>query len=259
MQVVTEAGSSYSSSSKTVSHVLVIIAMEAEAGPLISSLGYLTRVESDVRFAPFKIYSGQHESDCKVTVVTNGKDKRFGVDNVGTVPAAIAAFSTIHQFSPDIVINAGTAGGFKAKGACIGDVFLTTSVSNHDRRIPIPGFDAYGRGSYTSLQSSNIAKACSCKQGNLTTSNSLDHSLQDDAIMLENDASVKDMEGAAIAWVCEQAQVPYLGIKCVTDIVDGDRVTQEEFLENLHKASLALLDSVPKVIDYVLRKAIEHI
>ena len=69
----------------------------------------------------------------------------------------------------------------------------------------------------------------------------------------------KYASGASIAWVCEQAQVPYLGIKCVTDIVDGDRVTQEEFLENLHKASLSLVDSVQKVIDYVLRKAIKDI
>lgn len=211
---------------KPILHVLVIIAMEAEAGPFISSLGQLSVVEPLVPFAPFKIHSGPHGASYKVTVVQNGKDKRFGVDNVGTVPAAVATFAAIHQFSPDLIINAGTAGGFLAKGAEIGDVFLTTSVFNHDRRIPIPGFDAYGRGSYTSLQSSNIAKALNFKQGHLTTSNSLDHSSEDDKIMLEVGASVKDMEGAAIAWVAEQAEVPYLGIKCVTDIVDGGRVTQ---------------------------------
>lgn len=242
-----------------ISHVLVIVAMEAEANPLIELLGHLTLVEPSVSFSPFRIYSGDHGSRYKVTLVTNGKDKRFGVDNVGTVPAAIAAFASIHQFSPDLVINAGTAGGFKAKGACIGDVFLTKCVCNHDRRIPIPGFDAYGRGSYSSLSSDNIAKAFDFKQGNLTTSNSLDHSPQDDALMLDNDASIKDMEGAAIAWVAEQAKVPYLGIKCITDIVDGDRVTQDEFMENLHKASLSLRDAVPKVIDYVLGKTIEDI
>jgi hypothetical protein len=38
-----------------------------------------------------------------------------------------------------------TCGGFQQKGAAIGDVFLTTGVANHDRRIPIPGFDRIGK------------------------------------------------------------------------------------------------------------------
>jgi len=41
------------------------------------------------------------------------------------------------------LINAGTCGGFRRKGAAIGDVFLTTAVANHDRRIAIPGFTSY--------------------------------------------------------------------------------------------------------------------
>jgi nucleoside phosphorylase len=35
------------------------------------------------------------------------------------------------------------------------------------------------------------------------------------------------MEAAAIAYVCELAAVPFFAIKVVTDIVDGDRTTQE--------------------------------
>jgi 5'-methylthioadenosine nucleosidase len=48
--------------------------------------------------------------------------------------------------------------------------------------------------------------------------------------MLENNASVKDMEAAAIAYVAELAGVPFFGVKVVTDIVDGDRPTQVFFL-----------------------------
>ena len=33
----------------------------------------------------------------------------------------------------------GTAGGFKRKGAAIGDAFISSQIANHDRRIPIPG------------------------------------------------------------------------------------------------------------------------
>ena len=44
-------------------------------------------------------------------------------------------------------------------------------------------------------------------------------------------ACVKDMEAAAIAWVAETAKVPFFALKVVTDIVDGDRPTQDEFFE----------------------------
>ena len=72
--------------------------------------------------------------------------------------------------------------------------------------------------------------------------------------MLQNDASVKDMEAAAIASICYSGNVPFFALKVVTDIVDGDRPTHEEFLENLTKASLSLRDKLPKVIEFVMGK-----
>ena len=47
--------------------------------------------------------------------MVNGKCGRFGVDNVGTTPAALSTYLAIMQMNPDLVINAGTAGGFKSK------------------------------------------------------------------------------------------------------------------------------------------------
>ena len=35
---------------------------------------------------------------------------------------------------PDLVINAGTAGGFQKHDTAIGDVFISSRVKNHDRR-----------------------------------------------------------------------------------------------------------------------------
>ena len=61
-----------------------------------------------------------------------------GVDNVGTVPASLTAYLAIQTLKPDIVISIGTAGGFKAKGGEIGDVYVATAFANHDRHIPIP-------------------------------------------------------------------------------------------------------------------------
>lgn len=142
---------------RVVNHVLIIIAMEAEAKPLLDHLS-LQPVESNVPFAVHKIYSGKYK-DYRVSLVTSGHDKKYGVDSVGTTPAAIATFSSVAQLNPDLIINAGTAGGYAAKTANIGDVFIGTDIRHHDRRIPIPGFDEYGRGNHFGLQVPHLVQA----------------------------------------------------------------------------------------------------
>jgi 5'-methylthioadenosine nucleosidase len=140
------------------------------------------------------------------------------------------------------------------KGAAIGDVFLTTAVANHDRRIPIPDFVPYGIGRIDSTSVENLASHLNAKLGVCTTGNSLDFHEVDGHHMLQNDASVKDMEAAAIAWSAEMFSTPHFGLKVVTDIVDGDRATEEEFMENLGTAAKSLQDALPKVIEFVCDK-----
>lgn len=89
------------------------------------------------------------------------------------------------------------------------------------------------------------------KTGICTTGNSLDHTPRDDEMMKENDASVKDMEAASIAYVSKMNGIPYLGVKVVTDIVDGGIPAQEEFLQNLASAAKSLQKALPLVLDYV--------
>lgn len=69
---------------KELSHVLIMIAMEAEAQPLLDHLK-LEQVPVKVSFARFLVYTGQYKGK-QLTVVTNGKCSRFNVDKVGTTP-----------------------------------------------------------------------------------------------------------------------------------------------------------------------------
>jgi 5'-methylthioadenosine nucleosidase len=62
------------------------------------------------------------------------------------------------------------------------------------------------------------------------------------------------MEAAAVAWSASFFNCPMFCIKSVTDIVDGDRPAQEEFLENLHKAAEALQVTVPTVLEFIAGK-----
>jgi 5'-methylthioadenosine nucleosidase len=248
-----------STSTMVITRVLIAVAMEAEAMPFVNHL----QLESVPDFfppqTPFKAFRGKHNS-CELTVVTNGKDTihNTNVDNVGTVPAAMATFLALQKMNTegvaDLLINAGTCGGFQRKGASIGDVFLTTAVANHDRRIAIPDFTPYGIGRIESTSVENLASHINAKLGVCTTGNSLDYHEVDSHHMLANDASVKDMEAAAIAWAAEMWNVKHFGVKVVTDVVDGDKPSHEEFLENLGKAAVSLQEALPKVIDFVCDK-----
>lgn len=243
--------------SRSIKNVVFSIAMEAEAKPFVEHLG----LEIDKSFfsskTPFEAYRGEHKG-CDITVVTGGKDTVYGtgMDNVGTVPAALATYLALEKLdgSADLLINAGTCGGFSAKGAAIGDVFLTTASANHDRRIPIPPFIPYGIGKVDSTPVTKLADVIGAKTGVCTTGNSLDKHDVDELHMKENDASVKDMEAAAIAWSCKLQGVPHFGVKVVTDIVDGDQPTQEEFMANLNSAAESLQSALPKVIDQICGK-----
>jgi 5'-methylthioadenosine nucleosidase len=54
-----------------------------------------------------------------------------------------------------------------------------------------------------------------------------------------------------VAYVADMLRVPLILLKAVTDIVDGDRATTEEFLENLSTAANALQNVIPKLFDHL--------
>lgn len=66
--------------------------------------------------APCVTYSGK-VGGLSVHVAWNGRCKDHGVDHVGTIGATLASYLSIGALKPDIVISAGTAGGFRSKGA----------------------------------------------------------------------------------------------------------------------------------------------
>ncbi|CAN1801225.1 5'-methylthioadenosine nucleosidase [Linum perenne] len=61
---------------------------------------------------------------------------------------------------------------------------------------------------------------------------------------------MKDMEGQVVAYVAEMLKVPVIFVKAVTDIVDGDKPSAAEFLQNLASVTAALDESVTRVVDF---------
>ncbi|KAJ7537117.1 hypothetical protein O6H91_12G098100 [Diphasiastrum complanatum] len=214
-----------------ISTVLLVIAMQAEALPLVEALK-LSQDDTLVfpKSVPWIKYSGIHDG-LHIHIVVPGKDAVLGVDNVGTVSGALVSYAAIQALQPDLLINAGTAGGFKI-------------------------FDKYGVGATKTIPTPKLVEALGLKLGKLSTGNSLDMSPQDEEVIKSNDATIKDMEGAAVAYVANLFSVPAILIKSVTDIIDGGRPTTEEFLENLSMAADALLKTGICVLKFLNGKSI---
>ncbi|XP_050363130.1 5'-methylthioadenosine/S-adenosylhomocysteine nucleosidase [Argentina anserina] len=241
---------------RPVSSVLLVIAMQTEALPVVQKLSLTEVADSGFpKGVPWVRYHGFYK-DLEINLVWPGKDQTLGVDSVGTVPASLVTYAAIQALQPDLIINAGTAGGFKEKGACIGDVYLATDVAYHDRRIPIPVFDLYGVGCRLACSTPSLQKELDLKVGKLSTGNSLDMSPQDESSIIANDATVKDMEGAAVAYVADLLKVPAIFVKAVTDIIDGEKPSAEEFMQNLIAVTAALEQGITKVIDFINGKCL---
>jgi nucleoside phosphorylase len=228
--------------------IALIMAMRAEAQPLIDAL------ELDMVPNWFPAAGGstpyrrneQRESElgAEILLVHVGQCPRFGVDNIGTQPATLATYFAVSQFRPDLVLSVGTCGGFRRRGANVGDVYLADeAIIFHDRRIDLPGFDRYGLGNYKPARIQHHANGIGAKLAIVSSGNSLDMPPSDHEVMERRGATVKDMEAAAVAWVCEQMSTPMSALKSVTDIVDGEHATSEEFLRNLAFASRRLCDT----------------
>jgi 5'-methylthioadenosine nucleosidase len=227
--------------------VLIYVAMEAEAAPLAGSLG-LGPPAPLAPPLPALVRSGLFRG-VSLRVVTAGIDPRFGVDAIGTQAAAVAAWVACERFRPRLVVNAGTAGGFARAGASIGDVFLSDGpVVFHDRRVPLGIFEGAGVGSYPSLDCRAIAGRLGLKLGRLTTGDSLDLSEADARQISASGATVKDMEAAAVAWVASILEIPFVGLKAITDLVDGPHPASEAFVANLGLAVRRLAEVAPKVV-----------
>ncbi|MFZ4720672.1 MAG: hypothetical protein ACOYMR_14685 [Ilumatobacteraceae bacterium] len=229
--------------------ILVVMAMRAEAAPVVRALG--ARPVPVPRGRPHEWHLA-HRSGAQVVVAVNGVEPHHGVDGIGPEPAVLNAAAAIDRFRPDLVVSAGTAGGWQARGGKIGTVYLSyPHVVRHDRRIDLDGFRDYGIGRFPVVPMRAVAAAIGAEPGVVTTGGSLDETEQDIALMAQLDARAKDMEAASVGWLCDLLGVPFVALKAITDLADVPHPTAEQFLANLHTASAGLTGHLLLLVDEV--------
>jgi len=241
-----------------LSSVVILVAMAEEARPLIEALSFQP-LPGAFDPLPMQAYEARLKR-LQVRLVLNGEDPRYGVQNVGTQPATLAAQAAIQAFRPDLLINAGTAGGFASRGAKIGTVYLSAGAFKyHDRRIPLPGYEAYGIGSYPALEAPALARALSLPTGIVSTGNSLELIERDYQMLERNGAVAKEMEAAAIAWVAGLHGVPFLALKSVTNLLDHAHASEAQFLQNLDLAVANMTGKLLEALRFLDGKCLEDL
>lgn len=220
--------------------------MQAEAQPFIDHFGVK---EAEGFFAPLpcRLYEAE-VNNCRLCVVLNGQ--QHGSDLIGCEAASVATHAAIEKIHPDLIINSGTCGGFKSDGANIADVYLGTGSMFHDRRVPGDNaWDTQSLGNYPAMEGvEELARQLGLKTGKVTTGSSLDMQPCDLEIIKKHGGNLKDMEGAAIAFVASLYNIPVLHVKSVTDLCDSGAETFEEFSKNLSAACESLKEANVKVI-----------
>ena len=230
------------------SPLVLQFAMAGEAAPFLAA--HDTREVDGDRAYGFRFHEVRGYAVPVIAAVA-GEHPRFGCDAIGTIPAALLTHAIVERFAPARLVNAGTAGGFEARGGQVGDVYLGAEVAVfHDRRIPLGPFEAMGVGRFPIECDRGLAARLGLKCGVVSTGDSLDCTTEDLARMQALESSVKEMEAASIAWVCEHRRIPLVLVKAITDLVDHPASVTEQFTANYALAVHRLAEVLRAVVDH---------
>lgn len=214
--------------------VAIIGAMEEE----IEVFRSLLTDAKEQKFAHISLIEGSiHNKD--VIVLQSG---------IGKVNAAMTATMVMEKYSPRAIINTGSAGGF-AHQLDVGDIVISTDLVQHD--VDVTAFN-YVHGQVPGLPETIPAhkKLISIAQKAMDVVGLPSESglIGSSDVFMEDPKKVAavrrlfptmlaaEMEGAAIAQVCYQYDVPFVVIRSLSDIAGKESsVSFDEYIQTAAK------------------------
>ena len=198
--------------------------------------------------AGFTFYQGQ----------LNGADVVIVQSGIGKVAAALATAFLINKFSPDYIVNTGSAGGFE-QSLQVGDIVISSEVQYHDVDLTAFGY-AIGQlpgNPPAYIPHQQLVEAAKTSASNLTNIQTLVGLITTgDTFMTADDDIAKarnnfptmaavEMEGAAIAHTCHQLNTPFVVIRSMSDIAGKESPTSfEVYLETASVNSSKLVENM---------------
>lgn len=171
-----------------------------------------------------------------------GDGDRLYVSGVGKVNAAAAAQKAIDAGAEE-VLNCGVAGGLESDME-VGDVYEISQAVEYDFDLTILNGTRLGTHNERTTPFFDCRTTGRFPVRILATGDRFTNDERDTTDPLGLGATVKDMEGAAIAHVCELNGVPCRMLKCISDVHGRGSMTGQ-YRDNLAKALGSLSKAVP--------------
>ena len=170
---------------------------------------------------------------CFYTGKLGGKEVVLTNCSIGKVNAAMITQMMIDKFGVDALINTGIAGSMGAEVKHL-DIVVSKEAVYHDvRKVQMvewypnqPSFKAD-----PAMVEAAVKAAGTAHVGTILTGDDFIDSHEKKAKIAENHQGLcLEMEGAAIAHVCFVNKVPFVIIRCISDMADGSATTDfDEF------------------------------
>ena len=248
-----------SGQTKPLQNIVILMAMADEARPIVESLAMIENKQALHHELPMRCYQKAIDG-INLSLLVSGIDYRHQVDNVGSEAATLMAYEAVTRLQPDLLISAGTAGGFAKNGAEIGTVYGSERFFvYHDRHVPIRGLAQSAIGEYPAAKIGRLAKDLGLPTGVISTGSSLEKSEKDILVINQYGAVAKEMEAAGIAWVAMLFNIPMMALKSITNLLDEENKSEHEFVANLSYASKTLQGKIIELITYLKNKSIEDL
>lgn len=224
----------------------IIGAMEPEVNDLINALEGHEIIKTRIA----QIHKGS----------IKGKDVAVVQCGIGKCSAAAVTAVLIDRCAPSAIINTGCAGAI-SKDLKIGDVVFSTKAAHHDADLTIFGYakgQMAGHELFFNADPAMMAKAAiaagnipelknKVKSGLIVSGDQFVNTpeLKAQIQKLFPDAAVCEMEGASIAQICCDCNIPYLIIRAVSDDAsEGEAVTYDEFMPKAAALSAKLVTAL---------------
>ncbi len=230
--------------------VALLFAMEEEGRPIAERLS-LGEAEQLHEHLPARIRRGRLDS-LEIIHCINGVDPIHGVDRIGTESATLTAWLLAETCRPDLLVNAGTCGGFESRGGSIGQAYLASGdLLYNDHKVPIPAYKEQAEVRIPTLDTGKLANTLGIRTGVVSSGASLT-ARPDEVEFFDREAVIaKDMEATAIGVVARDLGLPFLALKAVTDLVDHPEPSHEAFLRNLASTTARLTDHLEALLRFI--------
>lgn len=231
----------------------IIGAMEPEVAIIKAKLENI----SSSTFAGYEFHEGQ----------LNGHDVVIVQSGIGKVAAALATLLLIDKFSPDYIVNTGSAGGFE-QSLKVGDIVIGSELRYHDVNVTAFGYEIgqlpANPAAYiphpTLVEAAQIGveklEGIQTLVGLITSGDTFMTADDDIAKARKNFPTMAavEMEGAAIAQTCHQCNIPFVVIRSMSDIAGKESpVSFEAYLET---ASVNSSQLVMNMLDALTHKTL---